>query len=380
MRKNAHTLTDVCEASSTFIRKRVFSTYWNLRRSYSFSDQRQSSRFASNHSFETNESSDYLNKLRISMFITLLTQFQIIDRNARSFCIHCVVTNNRVFRVCRQIKAQSETCDECWWKHKASKCSLSMFFSFSSSHSKRVKRLLIYDVDSMRVEFVIAKMMLSIFFKIKSFFVHDRNTRARINVVKTTLSNFETCFSQRQSNRQRLFINQFTTSRERLQKVDFNVDKNESLFLFQNENEFMNMSTKTHSEHDDNFDDFEFENFEVERFDFIESQIVVFASIEKTEISNFRSTEASTIWVSRSRRFRVAKKIVNVFSREVWREFISLIYKRKYQTMLNENEKKMLKIVLTKRIKQKKMYETLTKTSFSNIQMKNVESNDENEK
>ena len=48
--------------------------------------------------------------------------------------------------------------------------------------------------------------------------------------------------------------------------------------------------------------------------------------------------------------------------------------------MLNENEKKMLRTVLTKKIKQKKMYETLTKASFSNIQMKNVESNDENEK
>jgi hypothetical protein len=137
--------------------------------------------------------------------------------------------------------------------------------------------------------------MFSIFFKIKNFFVHDRNTRTRINVVKTTLSNFETCFSQRQSNRQKLFINQFTTNRERLQKIDFNVDKNESLFLFQNENEFMNMNTKIHSEHDDNFDDFEFENFEIERFDFIESQIVVFASIEKTKISNFRFIKTFTI-------------------------------------------------------------------------------------
>ena len=380
MRKNAHTLIDVCEASSTFIRNRIFSIYWNLRRSYNFFDQRQSSRFASNHSFETIENFDYSNKLWISMFITLLTQFQIIDRNARSFCTHCVVTNNRVFRVCRQIKAQSETCDECWWKFKTSKCSLSMFFSFFSSHSKRMKRLLIYDVNSMRVEFAIAKMMLSIFLKIRSSFVHDRDTRTHINVVRTTLSNFETCFSQRQSNRQKLFINQFTTSRERLQKIDFNVDKNESLFLSQNENEFMNMNTKTHFEHDDNFDDFEFENFEIERFDFIESQIVIFVLIEKTEVSNFRFTKAFTIWISKSRRSRVAEKIVDVFSREVWREFIFLIYKRKYQTMLNENEKKVLKIVLTKKIKQKKVYETLTRTSFSNIQMRNVESNDENEK
>ena len=380
MRKNAHTLIDVCEASSTSIRKRIFSTYWSLRRSYSLFDQRQSFRLASNHSFETVESSDYSNKFRISMFITLLTQSQIIDRDARSSCTHCVVTSNRVFRVCRQIKAQFEACDECWWKHKTSKYSLSMFLFLSSSHSKRVKRLLTYDVDSMRVKFVIAKVMLSIFFKIRSFFVHDRDTRARINVVKTTLSNFETCFSQRQSNRQRLFINQSTTSRERLQKIDFNVDKNESLFLSQNENEFMNMSTKIHFEHDDNFDDFEFENFEIERFDSIESQVVVFASIERTEVSNFRSTKAFTIWISRSRRSRVAKKIVNVFFRKVWREFISLIYKRKYQTMLNENEKKVLKIVLTKKIKQKKMYETLMRTSFSNIQMRNVESNDENEK
>ena len=158
-----------------------------------------------------------------------------------------------------------------------------------------MKRLLIYDVNSIRVKFAIAKMMLSIFLKIKNSFVHDRDTRTRINVVKTTLSNFEACFSQRQSNRQKLFINQFTTSRERLQKIDFNVDKNESLFLSQNENESMNMSTETHFEHDDNFDDFEFENFEIERFDFIESQVVVFASIEKTEISNSRSTKAFTI-------------------------------------------------------------------------------------
>ena len=380
MRKNAHTLIDVCETSSTSIRKRAFSTYWDLRRSYSLFDQRQSFRLVSNHSFETVESSDYSNKLRISMLITLLTQSQIIDRNARSFCTHCVVTNNRVFRVCRQIKTQFETCDECWWKHKASKCSLSMFFSLSSSHSKRMKRLLTYDVDSMRVEFAIAKVMFSIFLKIRNSFVHDRDTRARINVVRTTLSNFETCFSQRQSNRQKLFINQFTTSRERLQKIDFNVDKNESLFLSQNENESMNMSTETHSEHDDNFDDFEFENFEVERFDSIESQVVVLASIERTEISNSRSTEASTIWISRSRRLRVAEKIVDVFSRKVWRELTSLIYKRKYATMLNENEEKMLKIVLTKRIRQKKMYETLTRASFSNIQMRNVESNDEDEK
>ena len=380
MRKNAHTLTNVCEASSTSIKKRTFSTYWNLRRSYNLSDQRQSSRLASNHSFEAIENSDYSNKLRISMLIALLTQFQIIDRNARSLCIHCVVTNNRVFRVYRQIKTQLETCDECWWKHKASKCSLSMFLSLSSSHSKRVKRLLTYDVDSMRVEFAIAKVMFSIFLRIRNSSVHDRSTRARINVVRTTLSNFEACSSQRQSNRQRLFINQSTTSRERLQKIDFNVDKNESLFLSQNENESMNMSTKTHSEHDDNFVDFEFENFEVERFDSIESQIVVFASIEETEVSNFRSTKAFTIWVSRSRRSRVAEKIVNVFSREVWRELTSLIYKRKYQTMLNENEEKMLRIVLTKKIRQKEMYETLTRTSLSNIQMRNVESNDENEK
>ena len=380
MRKNAHTLIDVCEASSTFIRKRTFSTYWNLRRSYNLFDQRQSSRLVSNHSFETIESFDYSNKLRISMLITLLTQSQIIDRNARSFCIHCVVTNNRVFRVCRQIKTQSETCDEYWWKHKTSKYSLSMFLFFFSFHSKRMKRLLIYDVNSMRVEFAIAKMMLSIFFKIRNSFVHDRSTRARINVVKTTLSNFEACFSQRQSNRQKLFINQFTTSRERLQKIDFNVDKNESLFLSQNENEFMNMNTKTHFEHDDNFDDFEFENFEIERFDFIEFQVVVFASIEKTEISSFRFTETFTIWVSKSRRLRVAERIVNVFSKKVWREFTFLIYKRKYQTMLNENEKKMLRTVLTKKIKQKEMYETLTRASFSNIQMRNVESNDENEK
>ena len=380
MRKNAHTLIDVCEVSSTSIKKRTFSIYWNLRRSYNLFDQRQSFRLVSNHSFETIENSDYSNKFRISMFITLLTQFQIIDRNARSFCTHCVVTNNRVFRVCRQIKTQSETCDECWWKHKASKCSLSMFFSLSSSHSKRVKRLLTYDVNSMRVKFAIAKMMFSIFLKIKSSFVHNKSTRTRINVVKTTLSNLKTCFSQRQSNRQKLLINQFTTSRERLQKINFNVDKNESLFLSQNENEFMNMNTKTHFEHDDNFDDFESENFEVERFDFIESQIVVFASIEETEVSNFRFTKASTIWISRSRRSRVAKRIVNVFSREIWKEFTSLIYKRKYATMLNKNEKRMLKIMLTKRIKQKKMYETLTKTSFSNIQMRNVESNDEDEK
>ena len=137
--------------------------------------------------------------------------------------------------------------------------------------------------------------MFSISFEIRNFFVHDRNTRTRINVVKTTLSNFETCFSQRQSNRQKLFINQSTTSRERLQKIDFNVDKDESLFLSQNENEFMNMNTETHFEHDDNFDDFEFENFEIERFDFIEFQIVVFASIEEIEISNFFFTEAFTI-------------------------------------------------------------------------------------
>ena len=147
----------------------------------------------------------------------------------------------------------------------------------------------------MRVKFAIAKMMFSIFLKIKSSFVHNKSTRTRINVVKTTLSNLKTCFSQRQSNRQKLLINQFTTSRERLQKINFNVDKNESLFLSQNENEFMNMNTKTHFEHDDNFDDFESENFEVERFDFIESQIVVFASIEETEVSNFRFTKASTI-------------------------------------------------------------------------------------
>ena len=380
MRKNAHTLTDVCEVSSTSIRKRAFSTYWNLRRSYNLFDQRQSSRFASNHSFEAVESFDYSSKFRISMLITLLTQSQVIDRNARSFCIHCVVTSNRVFRVCRQIKTQSETCDECWWKHKASKCSLSMFFFFFSFHSKRVKRLLIYDVDSMRVEFAVAKMMLSIFFKIRSFFVHDRDTRARINVVKTTLSNFETCFSQRQSNRQRLLINQFTTSRERLQKIDFNVDKNESLFLSQNENESMNMNTETHSEHDDNFDDFEFENFEIERFDSIESQVVVFASIEETKVSSSRFTKASTIWVSRSRRSRVAERIVDVFFKEIWRKLTFLIYKRKYQTMLNENEKRVLKTVLTKKIKQKKMYETLMRASLSNIQMRNVESNDENEK
>ena len=137
--------------------------------------------------------------------------------------------------------------------------------------------------------------MFSIFFKIKNFFVHDKNTRTRINVVKTTLSSFETCFSQRQSNRQKLLINQFTTNRERLQKIDFNVDKNESLFLFQNENEFMNINTKIHFEHDDDFDDFEFENFEIERFDFIEFQIVVFALIEKTKISNFRFTKTFTI-------------------------------------------------------------------------------------
>ena len=380
MRKNAHTLTDVCEASSTFIKKRTFSTYWDLRRSYSLFDQRQSFRLALDHSFEAVESSDYSDKLRISMLIALLTQSQIIDRNARSLCIHCVVTSNRVFRVCRQIKTQSETCDECWWKHKASKCSLSMFFSLSSSHSKRVKRLLTYDVNSMRVEFAIAKMMFSISFKIRSSSVHDKNTRARISVVRATLSNFETCFSQRQSNRQRLLINQFTTSRERLQKIDFNVDKNESLFLSQNENESMNMNTKTHSEHDDNFDDFESENFEIERFDSIEFQIVVFASIEETEVSNFRSTKASTIWVSRSRRLRVAERIVNVFSKEVWKELTSLIYKRKYATMLNENEKRVLRTVLTKKIKQKEMYETLTRTSLSNIQMRDVESNDENEK
>ena len=380
MRKNAHTLIDVCEASSTFIRKRTFSTYWNLRRSYNLFDQRQSSRLVSNHSFETIENSDYSNKFRISMLITLLTQSQVIDRDARSLCTHCVVTNSRVFRVCRQIKTQSETCDECWWKHKTSKCSLSMFLFSFSSHFKRMKRLLIYDVNSIRVKFAIAKMMLSIFLKIKNSFVHDRDTRTRINVVKTTLSNFEACFSQRQSNRQKLFINQFTTSRERLQKIDFNVDKNESLFLSQNENESMNMSTETHFEHDDNFDDFEFENFEIERFDFIESQVVVFASIEKTEISNSRSTKAFTIWISKSRRLRVAEKIVDVFSKKVWRKLTSLIYKRKYQTMLNENEKKVLKTVLTKKIKEKRMYETLTKTSFSNIQMRNVESNDENEK
>ena len=380
MRKNAHTLTDVCETSSTSIRKRAFSTYWNLRRSYSLSDQRQSSRLASNHSFEAVESFDYSDKLRISMLIALLTQSQIIDRDARSFCIHCVVTNSRVFRVCRQIKAQSETCDECWWRHKASKCSLNMFLSFSSSHSKRVKRLLTYDVDSMRVEFAIAKVMFSIFLRIRNSSVHDRSTRARINVVRTTLSNFEACSSQRQSNRQRLFINQSTTSRERLQKIDFNVDKNESLFLSQNENESMNMSTKTHFEHDDNFDDFESENFEVERFDSIESQVVVFASIERTEVSSSRPTEASTIWVSRSRRPRVAEEIVDVFPKEVWKKLTSLIYKRKYQTMLNENEEKVLKTVLTKKIKQKEMYETLTKASLSNIQMRDVESNDENEK
>ena len=380
MRKNAHTLTDVCETSPTSIRKRAFSIYWNLRRSYSLSDQRQSSRLASDHSFEAVENSDYSDKLRISMLIALLTQSQIIDRNARSSCIHCVVTSSRVFRVCRQIKAQSETCDECWWKHKASKCSLSMFLSLSSSHSKRVKRLLTYDVDSMRVEFAIAKVMFSIFLKIRSSSVHDRDTRARINVVRAALSNFEACSSQRQSNRQRLLINQSTTSRGRLQRIDFNVDKDESLFLSQNENESMNMSTETHSEHDDNFDDFESENFEVERFDSIESQIVVLASTERTEVSNSRLTEASTIWVSKSRRSRVAERIVDVFPRKVWRELTSLIYKRKYATMLNENEKRVLRTVLTKKIKQKEMYETLTRTSLSNIQMRDVESNDENEK
>ena len=226
----------------------------------------------------------------------------------------------------------------------------------------------------------VAEVMLSISLKIKSSSVHDRNTRARTSVVRTALSGLETCSSQRQSNRQKLLTNQSTTSRERLQGAGFNVDKNESLFLSQDENEPMDMGTETHFEHDGNFDGFESKDFETERFDSIESQVVVFASTGRTEVSSFRFTKTSTIWVSKPRRSRVAERIVNVFSKKVWKELTSLIYKRKYQTFLDENEKRMLRTVLIEKIRQEKMYETLTKTSLPDIQMRNVESNDENEK
>ena len=269
------------------------------------------------------------------MLITLLTQFQIIDRNARSLCTHCVVTNNRVFRVCRQIKAQSETCDECWWKHKTSKCSLSMFLSFFSSHSKRMKRLLTYDVNSMRVKFAIAKVMLSIFVNINVFSLHTRDTKAYIKSVRTFLMSTNACLSQRSFNKKRRLISiiiQSTDDRERSKKsdeVDESFDNRAeivvdiSLFLFQNEK-------SSQSEQHDNFVDFD-SDIEIERFAFESSNVVSIierAEVSKSQLSKIDRDRASTSRSQIVTRSRVVKKSLSPF----WFYFRRRKHQRTYET------------------------------------------------
>lgn len=205
--------------------------------------------------------------------------------------------------------------------------------------------------------------------------MHDRGTRARTSAVGAALSGPEACPPQRQPNRQRLPTNQSTTSRGRLQGAGSNAGKDESLFLSQDEDEPMDMGTETHSEHDGNFDGFESEDFEAGRFDSIEPQVVVPAPTGGTEASGSLPTGASTTWAPRPRRPRVAEGVVDVFPREVWRGLTSLTYKRKYQTMLDENGERVLGTVLAERRRQEGVYATLAGAPLPDIQMRDVESN-----
>ena len=195
-----------------------------------------------------------------------------------------------------------------------------MFLSFFSFHSKRVKRLLIYDVDSMRVEFAIAEVMFSIFVNINVSSLHTRGTRAYIRSVKASLMFTSACSSQRSLNKKRRLISiiiQSTDDRERSKKSD-EVDESfdsrveivvdTSLFLSQNEK-------SSQSEQHDNFVDFDF-HIEIERFASEFSNVVFI--IERAEVSEnqFSKIDRDRVSTSRSQivtRSRVVEKSLSPF-------------------------------------------------------------------
>ena len=73
--------------------------------------------------------------IQVSLFFNFVIQdlmkYQIVDRSTSERCTRCFQIeedkSNFIFFVCRRVKDESETCDECWFRHRTSKCFLSMF-------------------------------------------------------------------------------------------------------------------------------------------------------------------------------------------------------------------------------------------------------------
>ena len=79
--------------------------------------------------------------IQVNLFFNFVIQdlmkYQIVDRSTNERCTRCFQIeenkSNLIFLVCRRVKDEFETCDECWFWHKTSKCSLSMFVSLLDS-------------------------------------------------------------------------------------------------------------------------------------------------------------------------------------------------------------------------------------------------------
>ena len=181
-----------------------------------------------------------------------------------------------------------------------------------------------YDVDSMRMKFAIAKVMFSIFVNIIVSFLHQRNTKAYIRNVKTSLMFTSQCSSQRSFNKKRRLTS--SVNRERSKKsdeidetisnrVEFVVDF--SLFLSQNEKSFQ-------SEQHDNYDDFDFD-IEIERFVFEFSNVVSITKKAKISKNQFSKIDRNRISTSR---FRVVEKSLSFF----WYYFRKRRNQRTYET------------------------------------------------
>ena len=150
------------------------------------------------------------------------------------------------------------------------------------------------------MKFAIAKMMFSIFVNIIVSSLHQRDTRAYIRNVRTSLMFTSQCFSQRSLNKRRRLTS--SVNRERSKKndeidetinnrVEFVVDS--SLFLSQNEK-------SSQSEQHNNYDDFDFD-IEIERLASEFSNVVSItkrAEVSKSQLSKIDRNRIST---SRSR-------------------------------------------------------------------------------
>ena len=122
--------------SHCFFDWKTFAIRQFIRRSCNVFDYFQSNHCKYN-AFAKIENVCHSNKFIFSFEIQNLMKYQIVDRLTSERCIRCFQIeknkSNFIFFVCRRVKNEFETCDECWFRHKTSKCFLNMFvFLFDS--------------------------------------------------------------------------------------------------------------------------------------------------------------------------------------------------------------------------------------------------------